>query len=281
MPSHVQVNGYWLLVALIADVCVILYPIVLAIIAHRRLHVSWKYFGFGALIFFLFQVISRVPLVTWLGSVLAPQLNASPLFFYIWLTALALTAGLFEEVGRYVGYRWFMRREEKTWNKAVMYGLGHGGLESILLVGGLGLLTIVNLSALSSLDLNSLPAAQHGQIVQQVNAINAQPTWFPLLSFWERIWTVPVHVGLSVMVLQVFRRKQLNWLWLAILAHALLDFVAVAILHVFGSSVLVYIIDELVIAAFGVAAIWITLKLRDKPETLATETPHPLAQEMA
>lgn len=281
MPSHVQVNGGWLLTALIAYVWVILYPIVLAIIAHRRLHIGWKYFGFGALVFFLFQIISRVPLVTWLGSVLAPQLNASPLFFYIWLVALAMTAGLFEEIGRYVGYRWFMRREEKTWNKAVMYGLGHGGLESILLVGGLGLLTLVNLSVLSSLDLNSLPAAQHTQVVQQVSAINAQPAWFPLLSLWERIWTVPVHVGLSVMVLQVFRRKQLGWLWLAILAHALLDFVSVAIIHVFGSSVLVYMLDELVVAAFGIAAIWVALKLRDKPEVMDRTTASSLAQELA
>jgi hypothetical protein len=33
---------------------------------------------------------------------------------------VALTAGLFEEVGRYLGYGIFMRNEEKTWNKAVM-----------------------------------------------------------------------------------------------------------------------------------------------------------------
>ena len=106
-------------------------------IAHRRLKVSWKYFAFGMLIFLIFQVVSRVPIVTVLGQVLAPQLKASTAFLYTWLAILALTAGIFEEVGRYIGYRWFMRREEKTWNKAVMYGLGHGGLESILLVGGL------------------------------------------------------------------------------------------------------------------------------------------------
>src|SRR5689334_5926286 len=45
------------------------------------------------------------------------------------LTGVAVTAGLFEEVGRYVGYRFFMRREPKTWSKAVMFGLGHEGLD--------------------------------------------------------------------------------------------------------------------------------------------------------
>jgi uncharacterized membrane protein YhfC len=31
-----------------------------------------------------------------------------------WLVVLALSAGVFEEVGRYVGYRLFMRGEGKT-----------------------------------------------------------------------------------------------------------------------------------------------------------------------
>jgi hypothetical protein len=82
---------------------------------------SWA----GALIFFVFQVISRVPIVTVLGQLLASELKASTLFLYTWLAILALSAGVFEEVGRYIGYRWLMRREEKTWNKAVMYGLPH------------------------------------------------------------------------------------------------------------------------------------------------------------
>lgn len=266
MPSTVHVNQSWLIAAIIADAFAILYPVVLAIIAHQRLRVGWKYFGFGALIFFLFQVISRVPLVTILGNVLAPQLKASPVFLYTWLAILALSAGLFEEVGRYIGYRVFMRREEKTWSKAVMYGLGHGGLESILLVGGLGLLTVVNLSVLSNLNLNTLPPAQHAQIVQQVDAINAQPVWLPLLSAWERLWTVPFHVALSVMVLQVFRRNNIAWLWLAILAHAALDFISVAILQIFGNSITVSIIVELIVAAFGLAGIWVIWRLRDRKE---------------
>src|SRR6185312_119777 len=181
MPSTLHVNTGWIIATLISILFAILYPLVLAFIAHRRLKVSWKYFAYGLLIFLIFQVVSRVPIVTVLGQVLAPQLKASTAFLYTWLAILALTAGIFEEVGRYIGYRWFMRREEKTWNKAIMYGLGHGGLESILLVGGLSLLTLVNVVVLSSINLNALPAAQHAQVAQQLNAINAEPGWLPLL----------------------------------------------------------------------------------------------------
>ena len=280
MPSTFHLDAGWLASSVIAIAFAILYPLVLAFIAHRRLNISWKYFGYGALIFFLFQIISRVPIVTVLGGVLAPQLRASPVFLYTWLAILALTAGLFEEVGRYVGYRWLMRREEKTWSKAVMYGIGHGGLESMVLIGALGLLTLLNLIVLSSINLNSLPASQHDQVVQQLKALSAQPGWFPLIALWERLWTLPVQVALSVIVLQVFRRNNIGWLWLAILAHAVVDFVPVALLQVLGASMGAYLLVELIVAIFGATGVLVIWKLRDRPETKALPEAQPGYTEM-
>ena len=271
MPATVHVSSAWLVAASLSALFVIIYPLVLAVIAHQRLKVSWRYFGFGALIFFLFQIISRVPIVTVLGNVLAPQLKASPVFLYIWLAFLALTAGLAEEIGRYVGYRWLMKREEKTWSKAVMYGLGHGGLESMLLIGGLIILNIVNVLVLSSLNLNTLPAAQHAQVVQQVNALNAQPIWMVFLGSWERLWTVPFHVAMSVIVLQVFVRNNIAWLWLAVVLHALLDGVAVFLQQILGAGTTPSLIIECVVAVAGIASIWIIWRLRNGSET-RTET---------
>src|SRR5436853_1735998 len=138
MPPTFDLSGERIALSAIAIVSFIVLPLVLAALAHRRLGVSWRYFGYGALIFFLFQMITRVPIVAVAQAALAAQLRASQTLQLGFGTILALTAGLFEEVGRYVGYRWLMRREEKTWSKAVMYGLGHGGLESMLLVGALG-----------------------------------------------------------------------------------------------------------------------------------------------
>ena len=47
-------------------------------------------------------------------------------------------AALFEETGRYLGMRYFVRPTGNP-GTAVAYGIGHGGLESIM-VGSLGLL---------------------------------------------------------------------------------------------------------------------------------------------
>ncbi len=70
------------------------------------------------------------------------------------------------------------------------------------------------------------------------------------------------------MVLQVFRRNNIGWLWLAILGHAALDFTSIAIFQIFGNSITVSIIVELIVAAFGLAGICVIWKLRDKPEAV-------------
>jgi len=272
-----HLNPGWVAANIIAIAFVILYPLVLALIAHRRLKVSWKYFAYGALIFFVFQLITRVPAVIVIQAAITPQLRASPALLYTWLAILVLTAGLFEEVGRYVAFRWLMRREEKTWNKAVMYGLGHGGLESIVLVGGLALLSLINILVLSSIGLSSIPLAQRAQAAQQLAAITAQPAWFPLLAAWERLWTVPIQIALSVLVLQVFRRNNIGWLWLAILAHAIVDGVSVGLLQVLEPGrISTALIVEVAVAIFGVIALWIIFALRDRPTIKETSEAQPL-----
>jgi uncharacterized membrane protein YhfC len=240
-------------------------PLLLGLVARRRLGVGWRYFGYGALIFFLFQLISRVPLVQVAQIALAPQLRASFTLQLIWVAILALTAGLFEEIGRYVGYRWLMGREEKTWNKAVMYGLGHGGLESMLLVAGLTLVGLINLLLLPSM-IGSLPADQRALVEQQLAAVRGQPDWLPLVGAWERLWAIAFQVAMSVVVLQVFRRGMV-WLGLAILAHALLDFLAVGLPLLLGlQGTAALLLPEVIVTVAGLASLWAIWALRDSPE---------------
>jgi uncharacterized membrane protein YhfC len=266
MASTLHVSSAWLVMTAVAAVFVIVFPFILGGITHNKLGVGWKYFWFGVLVFLVFQLLTRVPLVIVLqNTVLARALRSSTAFTWIWLVVLAVTAGLFEEVGRYVGYRLFMRREPKTWSKGVMFGLGHEGLESIVLVGGGNILTLLSLVSISAINVNSLPAAQRLAILHQVAAINAQPAWFPLLSAWERFWSFPLQVALSVMVLQVFVRHQIRWLFLAILFHALIDFTAVALPQSFGQNITSELLVEGIICVFGLLGIWIIWRLREPP----------------
>ncbi|HEX5416680.1 MAG TPA: YhfC family glutamic-type intramembrane protease, partial [Chloroflexota bacterium] len=180
----------------------------------------------------------------------------------IWLAFLALTAGLFEEVGRYVGYRWLFRGQDKTWPRAVMYGVGHAALESwfIMVITVVG---VINIIALSRTNLATLPPAVQAPAAQQLAALSTQPVWLPLLGAWERLWTLPVQVALSVLVLQVFRQGSLRWLWLAILAHAFVDFTALAVglitaIPGFPRTLLI----EGLVAVFGIIALGVIVRFR-------------------
>jgi uncharacterized membrane protein YhfC len=133
------------------------------------------------------------------------------------------------------------------------------------LIGGLALLTWVNVLALAYGGLEQIPPEQRPAVAAQLREIAGQPAWTPLLGAWERLWTVPVHVALSVVVLQAFRRGSLAWLWLAILAHGTVNFTAVGLLQVLGRGPAASLIVEGVIAAFGLLALAATWALRDRP----------------
>lgn len=265
--------AYWV-VSGVAVACYMLLPIALILIARARLKVGWRYALYGALIFFIFQIVTRVPAVEVGQYFLTPALKSSPVLLYGWLFFLALTAGIFEEVGRYFGYRWFMGREEKTWNKAVMYGLGHGGLESILLIGGLALVTLINVYLISSTKGLIVPLAQRPAAAREIATIAAQPIWLGLLGVWERICGITIHVALSVVVLQVFRRRSLNWLWLAIGLHTLVDGVAVILAQALPlPAVAKDLTIEGVLGVLALGALWLIFALRDHPAATPATTP--------
>ena len=118
MNEPVQISNAWVAAMIAALLFDILYPLALGLFARRRLGVSWRYFGYGALIFVLFQLISRVPITLAIQALIAQQLQASRAALIAWIAISALTAGLFEELGRYVGYRWLMKGERKPGPRA-------------------------------------------------------------------------------------------------------------------------------------------------------------------
>ncbi|MBO9320963.1 MAG: YhfC family intramembrane metalloprotease, partial [Roseiflexus sp.] len=115
-------------------------------------------------------------------------------------------------------------------------------------------------------DLATLPLTdeQREMARQQLAAVAAQPDWLPLAGAWERLWTLPVHVALSVMVLQVFRRGQMWWLWLAIAMHTLVNLIAVGIapaLALQGTAAI--LIPEVIVMLAGLAGLWVIWRMHE------------------
>jgi uncharacterized membrane protein YhfC len=107
-----------------------------------------------------------------------------------------------------------------------MMGAGHGGIEAIIL-GVLVLLTYVSMLIARGVDLSGLvPAAQQGLAEQQIQAYWSTPWYFSLFGALERVFAITFHVAASVLVLQVFVRRQIRWLWFAVGLHTLQNAVA-------------------------------------------------------
>lgn len=277
-----QLSGATITLAAAAYGFAILLPPAAALIIQRRLGVGWRYFGYGLLTFLVFQLLTRIPAITLIQAFLGPHLQAAPALLWGWLFVLALSAGVFEEVGRYLAFRVLLRREAKTWPKALMLGVGHGTIESVLLVGVSGLVVLAQLVSFANGGLTNLPAAQQAALAHQFAASAALPAWAALRPAWERLCALTIQVALSVVVLQVFRRRQLAWLWLAIAAHTLVDAASVFLPQALGAGTLrAGLATEAVLTGFALLALWTIAALRDRPSVDRTAAPDGLTERPA
>jgi uncharacterized membrane protein YhfC len=236
-------------------------PLALGIYLNRKLEGTWRLFGIGALTFVVSQVL-HIPFNFWVLNPLMERFGLSMSVaaqLVVIAILLGLSAGVFEEVARYVFYRfWLKKDDDRTWHSAVMFGAGHGGGEAIIL-GVLALAAFVRLLALRDVDLSTqVPPDQLELAQMQVEMYWAQPWYAVLLGAVERAAAISFHISASVMVLQVFRRRSILWLFLAIGWHTLLDAIAVFGIQTWG----VYITEALIVG-MGILSIVIVVLLRE------------------
>jgi uncharacterized membrane protein YhfC len=257
-------NTGLLVTMILAAAVEILFPLALGLWIARRWRVPWKFFLYGAIIFLVFQEFTRIPALSLLQPAIAGWLGSSPWAKYAWILFLALTAGLFEEGGRYLGYRFLWKNEDKTSPRALMYGAGHGGVESMVLVGLTMLLQVFNLVYIFQVDPASLPPDQALLVYQAKETVALMPGWLPLLGALERLMAMALQVSLSVMVLQVFTRGKGYWWWLALGYHALADLVAVLVGD-WASTALpqgaAALVTEASVVPFALFSLWLIWRL--------------------
>jgi len=258
----------------LSSILTILFAFGLGFYLTRKFKLGWRLYWIGAAVFILSQVF-HIPFnigLTYLfriGFIPSPPESWQPIFNAV---VLGLSAGIFEEIARYAGYRWWAK-EARSWSKGLLYGAGHGGIEAIL-VGVLVMYTFLQMYTLRGLDLAAVvPADQLEGASAQVSAYWSSAWYDSFLSTLERLLTIPVQIGLSIIVLQVFTRRQAYWLLIAILWHALVDAVAVYAAGAWG----VYV-AEAFIALFAMISILVIFLLRQtEPEPIPEPAINPPA----
>ena len=175
-----------------------------------------------------------------------------------------LMAGLFEETGRLITMRLFMKKYHDDPHYAIMYGAGHGGIEAftILTFGMIQYMiyvSMINSGELAS-NIASLDAASGAAMQEVADALISTPSWQFMMSGVERLAAVTAQVALSVIVWFAVTRRKNMYYWLAVILHVILDAAAV-IINGLGAGIIVTEIAVWIIAiaiVFIARSIWQT-----------------------
>ena len=137
-------------------------------------------------------------------------------------------AGVFEECGRHIVLKYIMKKN-CTRENAVLYGIGHGGIEilAILLPSMILYLTISVLfsqgdveNALHTLNITEETSAAALPSVQAAASFDYA---MMAMNVIERLFALLLHIGLTAIVYYGVINAKKVWLPMAILLHMLMD----------------------------------------------------------
>ena len=152
-------------------------------------------------------------------------INRSTVAFVLYGIAMA---GVFEECGRHIVLKYIMKKN-RTRENAVLYGIGHGGIEvlAILLPTMITYLVIAVLFsrgdveyALSSLKITEETAAAALPTIQAAAVFDYA---MMAMNVIERLMAMLLHIGLTVIVYYGVISAKKAYLPMAVLLHMLMD----------------------------------------------------------
>nr|MBQ6241294.1 YhfC family intramembrane metalloprotease [Lachnospiraceae bacterium] len=137
-------------------------------------------------------------------------------------------AGVFEECGRYIVLKYIMKKN-RTPENAVLYGIGHGGIEILAVVLPVMILYLVIAvlfsagnaeSAVRALNITEESAAAALPYVQAAASFDYG---MAVLNIIERLLAMFMHIGLTVIVFYGVCSAKKVYLLMAVLLHMLAD----------------------------------------------------------
>lgn len=205
-------------------------PVILFIVLKIKKNIPVKPVLVGAVTFFLFAIILKLPLAYLLyyaDNPVAKEVNNNPWLYYLFG---GLLAGVFEESGRFIAFKTILKKDSKRIT-SLAYGTGHGGFESLYV--GYQMLTIIALAVIvNSGDTEQLTRGvspqQTAVMEEQIRQYASVDLGYVLTMVFERATAMSFHMAMSFIVFKAAKDKKSLWLYpLAVVLHALLDFTLV------------------------------------------------------
>ena len=237
-------------------------PIVLLIVAKVKYKAKISSFFIGAGVFILFALIlEQILHLIVIGAVGQDKLVAN-----IWLYGLygAAAAAIFEETGRFIAFKFFMKNRRDREN-AFMYGIGHGGIEAIIIVGITSINNIVNSVMINNHGIEAVLGLLPDEIKEQTFTQISQLWTLPSYSFYmggiERISAIALHIGMTFVMYKGVKFAKKEMIALAYAIHFVADFATVILNNYLPMYVL-----EAILAIFAVCVCMLAYKINASEE---------------
>lgn len=184
----------------------------------------------GAIIFLVFaRVLEMIPHILFLSTdnPISQILTSNPLLYALYG---GLIAGIFEETGRLTAFHFLLKKNSGK-EMSVTYGIGHGGFESMTIVG-FGFIQYFSIALMiNNGSMDSMIAAATGENLTSLQTaaslVSSMTVTTCILCIIERTYAFIFHIALSVLVYHSIAIPGKKWLFpVAILLHAGLDFFA-------------------------------------------------------
>lgn len=192
----------------------------------------WKALALGAAGFVLLQMIIRMPILS-IVSLLPGFGSFVAEYYVVYCLILAMTAALFEVVARFGVAK--ILQKKINYEQGVAAGLGHGGIEAILIVGmtyinNLLYAIMINTGSFQGMIQDALRTSGPEvaeQLIMVMDSLVETPSYLFYLAGYERVLTVIFHTAMSLLVCYlVYKKKAVLGVGIAFVMHFLVDFIA-------------------------------------------------------
>lgn len=239
---------------------------VLAITIPVVLIVAWKMytkrslvpFWVGIMVFIAFsRMLEMIPHFLFLlsSNPVSKAINGNVVLYVIYA---ATVAALFEETGRYLAFRFVLTKHPNK-ETAVTYGIGHGGIECVLVLGVTYIQYYAYGQLINSGSMDKMLSA-YKDSSQSVDALNQLITNIKgvtkmtcYMADLERISAMMVQIALSILVFQaVYVAGKKYMYWVAVALHFLTDVPAAlyqkGVLKLLPTEIILFVYAALVLA---------------------------------
>lgn len=189
-------------------------PIGVAVWFNKKHHVPWRYFSYGALAYFLAQAIVSLLLTGFLRLVGNGTLSLTEQTLYVLQIVISvLLTVVIGVLVRWLGMK-YINEDLKTLRAAYGVGIGFGGIESIMLVGIHLLATFIPM--IRNVNIDPQTTTLDPEFVMQIEELWKVEPFVPLAGALERVAAFVMHIAVTILIYQIFKRKNKIWLAAAI-----------------------------------------------------------------